>query len=224
MSRACGICGTDAHFVAGEFPGMSWPLTPGHEIAGKIAEIGDGRRRFRGRRSRRRRLVRRELLPLRSVPQGHFIHCVNGKVPSWQYPGGYAESVTVPANAHGPDSRPSCPTQKPPRWAAPASRPITRCATPRRCPVTGWRFSASVGSAISGCSSPERWVSRPSRSIAAPPKTEDALKLGAHHYIDSTAGDVSRSAEGPGRGGGRAGHRGQLEGHGRNRRRTGAPG
>jgi len=39
---ACGICGTDAHFVAGEFPGMSWPLTPGHEIAGTIAELGEG--------------------------------------------------------------------------------------------------------------------------------------------------------------------------------------
>ena len=39
---ACGICGTDAHFVSGDFPGLSWPLTLGHEIAGKIAEIGPG--------------------------------------------------------------------------------------------------------------------------------------------------------------------------------------
>src|ERR1035441_4976034 len=39
---ACGICGTDALLFAGDFPGLSWPLTPGHEIAGKIAEIGDG--------------------------------------------------------------------------------------------------------------------------------------------------------------------------------------
>src|ERR1700738_5253912 len=31
--------------------------------------------------------------------KGIFIHCANGKVPSWQYPGGYAESVTVPATA-----------------------------------------------------------------------------------------------------------------------------
>jgi hypothetical protein len=26
---ACGVCGTDQAFVAGGFPGMSWPLTPG---------------------------------------------------------------------------------------------------------------------------------------------------------------------------------------------------
>src|ERR1700751_4461263 len=39
---ACGICGTDRAFVSGSFPGMSWPLTPGHEIAGTIAELGAG--------------------------------------------------------------------------------------------------------------------------------------------------------------------------------------
>jgi D-arabinose 1-dehydrogenase-like Zn-dependent alcohol dehydrogenase len=34
---ACGICGTDAHFVAGEFPGMSWPLTLTATIARSVA-------------------------------------------------------------------------------------------------------------------------------------------------------------------------------------------
>jgi len=44
--KACGICGTDAHFVAGDFPGLSWPITLGHEIAGTIAEIGAGVEEF----------------------------------------------------------------------------------------------------------------------------------------------------------------------------------
>ena len=39
---ACGICGTDHTFVHNGFPGISWPLTPGHEIAGTIAELGEG--------------------------------------------------------------------------------------------------------------------------------------------------------------------------------------
>src|SRR3954447_17377687 len=39
---ACGVCGTDREFVSGHFPGLTWPLTPGHEIAGTIAEIGSG--------------------------------------------------------------------------------------------------------------------------------------------------------------------------------------
>ena len=39
--RAASAAPTGA-FVNGGFPPMSWPLTPGHEIAGAIAEIGDG--------------------------------------------------------------------------------------------------------------------------------------------------------------------------------------
>ena len=39
---ACGVCGTDLGFVSGGFPNMTWPLTLGHEIAGTVAELGDG--------------------------------------------------------------------------------------------------------------------------------------------------------------------------------------
>ena len=96
---ACGVCGTDAGFITGGFPNMTWPLTPGHEIAGTIAELGDGVEGFAvgdrvavgwfGGNCNR-------CIPCR---RGQFMQCVNGEVPSWQYPGGYAESVTAPATA-----------------------------------------------------------------------------------------------------------------------------
>ena len=38
---AAGVCGTDVHLHAGEF-GPVYPLTPGHEIAGVVAEVGAG--------------------------------------------------------------------------------------------------------------------------------------------------------------------------------------
>lgn len=38
--RACGICGTDLHFYRGEFPATS--VSPGHEFAGEVAEVGEG--------------------------------------------------------------------------------------------------------------------------------------------------------------------------------------
>ena len=37
--QACGVCGTDHAFVNGAFPGLTWPLTPGHEIAGVVAIV-----------------------------------------------------------------------------------------------------------------------------------------------------------------------------------------
>lgn len=37
--KACGLCGTDVHLYRGEFPAQ-YPLIPGHEFAGVIAEVG----------------------------------------------------------------------------------------------------------------------------------------------------------------------------------------
>ncbi len=38
---ACGICGTDLHIAAGEFPPSPYPIVPGHEFAGEIVAIGN---------------------------------------------------------------------------------------------------------------------------------------------------------------------------------------
>ena len=37
---SCGVCGTDLHIVAGDYPAATLPLTPGHEIAGTIVATG----------------------------------------------------------------------------------------------------------------------------------------------------------------------------------------
>ncbi|AYY13492.1 alcohol dehydrogenase [Actinobacteria bacterium YIM 96077] len=37
---ACGICGTDVHIAAGEFPPSPYPLVPGHEFAGTVTAVG----------------------------------------------------------------------------------------------------------------------------------------------------------------------------------------
>jgi propanol-preferring alcohol dehydrogenase len=38
---ACGVCRTDLHVVDGELPHPKLPLVPGHEIVGRIDEVGD---------------------------------------------------------------------------------------------------------------------------------------------------------------------------------------
>jgi 2-desacetyl-2-hydroxyethyl bacteriochlorophyllide A dehydrogenase len=35
---ACGICGTDLHIADGEFPPTPYPIVPGHEFAGVVAD------------------------------------------------------------------------------------------------------------------------------------------------------------------------------------------
>ena len=40
--RACGVCRTDLHIIAGELRDGRFPLVPGHEVVGVVAELGDG--------------------------------------------------------------------------------------------------------------------------------------------------------------------------------------
>lgn len=38
--RACGVCRTDLHIVDGELPEPAIPIVPGHEIVGRVAQMG----------------------------------------------------------------------------------------------------------------------------------------------------------------------------------------
>ncbi|CUR48338.1 zinc-dependent alcohol dehydrogenase family protein [Alloalcanivorax xenomutans] len=44
--EACGVCRTDLHVVDGELTGGKLPLIPGHEIVGRVVELGPGGSRF----------------------------------------------------------------------------------------------------------------------------------------------------------------------------------
>jgi alcohol dehydrogenase len=40
--HACGVCHSDSFAKEGGYPGVSYPLVPGHEIAGVIESLGEG--------------------------------------------------------------------------------------------------------------------------------------------------------------------------------------
>src|SRR5436309_1798493 len=44
---ACAVCRTDLHVVDGELPEAKLPLVPGHEVVGRVEEIGEGVEKFR---------------------------------------------------------------------------------------------------------------------------------------------------------------------------------
>ncbi len=45
--NVCAVCRTDLHVVDGELPEPKLPLVPGHEIVGRVAEIGTDAQRFK---------------------------------------------------------------------------------------------------------------------------------------------------------------------------------
>ena len=45
--EACGVCRTDLHLLDGELPGIRYPITPGHEVVGRVTEAGPAVMRFK---------------------------------------------------------------------------------------------------------------------------------------------------------------------------------
>jgi D-arabinose 1-dehydrogenase-like Zn-dependent alcohol dehydrogenase len=189
---ACGICGTDQHFVEGGFPGMSWPLTPGHEIAGTIAELGEGVEEFAVGDRVAVGWFGGCCFHCDPCRKGSFIHCVNGKVPSWQYPGGYAESVTAPANALARIPSELSDVEAAPLGCAGVTTynalRHTKALPGDRVAILGVGGLGHLGVQFA------RAMGFETIAIArGSAKAEDARKLGAHHYIDSTSGDVAEA-------------------------------
>jgi D-arabinose 1-dehydrogenase-like Zn-dependent alcohol dehydrogenase len=97
--EACGVCHSDSFTVTNGWPGITYPRTPGHEIAGVIEALGAGVDSFSegervgigwhgghcGKCDRCRR--------------GDFITCRSLQVPGIAYDGGYADYVIAPVVA-----------------------------------------------------------------------------------------------------------------------------
>ena len=97
--RACGVCHTDAAFVNAGFPNLTFPLVPGHEIAGRVDAVGDG---VDGWAVGDRVAVGwfgGNCGLCTCCRDGDLLHCTRLQVPGWAYPGGYAEHLVVPASA-----------------------------------------------------------------------------------------------------------------------------
>jgi alcohol dehydrogenase len=97
--EACGICRSDADMVQGVFGDQIFPLTPGHEIAGRIDMLGEG---VEGWNVGERVAVGwfgGNDGTCTSCREGDAINCAHLQVPGLAYPGGYAESAVVPVSA-----------------------------------------------------------------------------------------------------------------------------
>ena len=188
--EACGICGTDPAFVNGAFPGLTFPLTCGHEIAGRIDVIGDG---VEGWTVGERVAVGwfgghcGHCVPCR---EGDFIHCTRIQVPSWAYPGGYADAVVVPASALAriPDAISAA-------EAAPMGcAGVATYNSLRRSSAVAGDLVAVLGLGGLGHLGVQFANKLGFETVAIARGTEKAAtatQLGAHHFIDSNEGDVA---------------------------------
>ncbi|MEU3498982.1 alcohol dehydrogenase catalytic domain-containing protein [Kitasatospora cineracea] len=183
---ASGVCHADLATAAATGPGAAFPVVPGHEVAGVVAEVGE---RVAGRRVGDRVAVGwfgGSCGHCERCRAGDVVHCPEREVPGLSYPGGWAESVTVPADALArvPDGLDLLDAAPFGCAGVAAFNAVRRAGTPAggRVAVFGIgglghlavQFAAALGYETVA-------VAR------GTDREEAARRLGAHHYIDSDA-------------------------------------
>ncbi|MER8184984.1 alcohol dehydrogenase catalytic domain-containing protein [Kitasatospora sp. NPDC094015] len=187
--EACGVCHSDAAFVGALLPGVRFPLVAGHEAAGRIEELGEGAAQ-RGWQVGDRVAVGwfggscGHCPPCR---QGDFVVCQNLKVPGWAYDGGYAEQMIAPADALARIPEALSSVEAAPMGCA----GVTTYNGLRRSPARPGDLVAVLGLGGLGHLGVQFANAMGFETVAIArggAKAELAERLGAHHYIDSTAG------------------------------------
>ena len=94
--RASGLCSTDLHLLSGRQPLGVLPRIVGHELAGEMAELGEGVTQWRVGRSRDRS-HRRHLRQLPALPDRRDPALPSMRRIGFERDGGHADYVAVPA-------------------------------------------------------------------------------------------------------------------------------
>jgi alcohol dehydrogenase/propanol-preferring alcohol dehydrogenase len=187
--EACGICHSDVLVKEGLWPGLQYPRVPGHEIAGRLDALGVGVSAWKkGDRVGIGWHGGHDFV-CDECRRGDFAMCVNRKVTGIDYDGGYAEYMIVPAEALA-----AIPNELPAEEAGPFM-----CAG-----VTVFNALRNSGArpgdvvAVQGIGGLGHLGVQYARKMGfetvalgrGKDKEPLAKKLGAHHYVDSSAVDT----------------------------------
>jgi propanol-preferring alcohol dehydrogenase len=95
---ACGVCRTDLHIVDGELTKARLPIVPGHEVVGRVAQLGSGVERFRVGDRVGVPWLGRTCGSCRYCRAGNENLCDEPHFTGYQIDGGYAEGTIASAD------------------------------------------------------------------------------------------------------------------------------
>lgn len=192
--QACGICHSDALTKEGLWPGLQYPRVPGHEIAGVIDAVGAGASHWRAGERVGVGWYGGHCGQCRACLAGDFVLCEKGPIPGISYDGGYAQYMVAPveALARMPDDLSDV-------EAAPLlCAGITTFNALRNSGARAGDLVAIHGIGGLGHLGIQYAAKMGFRTVAvARGKDKEPLarQLGAHEYIDSTAGDPAQALQ-----------------------------
>jgi 2-desacetyl-2-hydroxyethyl bacteriochlorophyllide A dehydrogenase len=190
--EACGICHSDVPIIDGYMPGSAFPLTPGHEVAGRIEAIGDGPTHWQNGQRVAIGYIAGTCGHCDACRAGDGVNCPEAQIPGVSYPGGFADAVVVPQNALAviPDQLSSADA------SALACAGVSAFDALRNSAARPGDLVAILGVGGVGHLAVQMAARMGFDTVAVArgaQKAELAKELGANHYIDSTAQDVAES-------------------------------
>ncbi len=192
--KACGICHSDSFTVNAAFRGLTLPRSPGHEIAGVIEKIGAGVDGWPVGRRVGVGWFGGSDGTCEACRRGDFISCPNLQIPGISYDGGYSEYVVVPVDALA-----SLPEELSFAEAAPLlCAGITTYNSLRHTAARAGDLVAVLGVGGLGHLAVQFAAKMGFDTVAVARGTDKeklARELGANHYIDSSATDVSEELQ-----------------------------
>jgi len=191
--EACGVCHSDSATVDGLFP-IAWPRVPGHEVVGRIDALGSGVQGWAVGQRVGVGFLGGFCGYCEYCRDGDLVNCRNQEYTGIHHDGGYAEVMIAKASGLV-----SIPDDLSSADAAPLlCAGITTFNALRNAPAKAGDLVAVLGIGGLGHLAVQyaRHMGFEVAAIARGSNTAElAEKLGAHHYIDSSANDPAAALQ-----------------------------
>ncbi len=192
--EACGLCHSDALVKEGYWPGLQYPRVPGHEIAGRVDAVGADVTQWKRGQRVGVGWHGGHCFTCDACRRGDFVLCQNEKITGISYDGGYQEYMLAPAEAVA---------------AIPEELPATEAAPLLCAGITVFNSLRNAGArpgdlvAVQGIGGLGHLGIQYARQMGfrtfaigrGKDKEPLARKLGAHHFIDTSAGDPAQELQ-----------------------------
>ncbi len=191
---ACGVCHSDVMVKDGLWPGLQYPRVPGHEIAGRVDTVGADVANWQPGQRVGVGWHGGHCFTCDPCRRGDFILCQFEKVTAISFDGGYAEYMIAPAEAVA-----AMPDDLPADEAAPLLCAGITVYNPLR--NSGARAGDLVaiqgigGLGHLGIQCARRMGFRTVAIGRGGDKEPLARKLGAHEYVDTSAGAPAQALQ-----------------------------
>lgn len=200
----CGVCHSDLHTARNDWGGTAYPVVPGHEIVGRVTNIGDEVTKFKVGDLVGVGCLVDSCQTCSSCKQDLEQYCLNGSTGTYNGKdkylggrtfGGYSEKVVV---------RQEFVLRIPENLDAAAVAPLLCAGITTWSPLRHWKVQAGTKVAVVGLGGLGHMAIKLAKGLGAsvtlfsrtPEKADDAKLLGADEVIISTNASQMRAAQG----------------------------